>query len=360
MPSAQDQPEEVIVRGGKFRISKGYDPSVRIPDEVLKCVGFIGEVTHKDGFDIYGDLHATGFFVSVPSAAHLDSYVYFVTAKHVAEDLKDSEIYFLVNKRGGGVMHLRPYGPWILHPADPTADVAIASVQTNPAADIMGIRVNDFASPNEFGVGDEVFATGLFTEAPGTTRNFPIVRHGNLAMIPDEQIQTDLGYADVYLVEARSIGGLSGSPVWVRPTLMMPMRRSVPISFPSDKIWKDQIFGRGGENIPTAIVGPGKLLGLAHGHWSIKESDINKPSIEQDRKRGVNYGIAIVVPASKITETINQSGLVEIRNELDEVMSKKSVPGMDSAKPRKENPERPFTKADFEAALRKVSRRKGE
>jgi hypothetical protein len=42
---------------------------VRIPDQVLKGVAFIGEVTHRGApGEVFGDLCATGFFVSVPSS----------------------------------------------------------------------------------------------------------------------------------------------------------------------------------------------------------------------------------------------------------------------------------------------------
>ena len=48
----------------------------------------------------------------------------------------------------------------------------------------------------------------------------PIVRQGCLAMMLSEQIQTDLeGFADIYLIEARFIGGISGSPVFAPPSV---------------------------------------------------------------------------------------------------------------------------------------------
>jgi hypothetical protein len=102
------------IRNGRFCVEKGYDSPVRVPDEVLKCVAFIGEVAHTDadGKDS-GDLHATGFFVAAPaSSPELLGKVtpYFVTAKHVAKDLEDRTIYFLVNKIGGGVASLS--SPW--------------------------------------------------------------------------------------------------------------------------------------------------------------------------------------------------------------------------------------------------------
>jgi hypothetical protein len=326
---------------------------VRIPDAVLKCVGFIGEVTSKDGSEVYGDLHATGFFVSIPSELPgdiFDRYAFFVTAKHVASDLEDRDIYFLVNKKSGGIMRLTANGrPWFFHPTDDSADVAIISVDVDPQADIMGIMVEDFVTADDLansqgpssqrvGVGDEVFATGLFTAAPGSSRILPIVRHGDLAMIPSEQIETELGYADVYLVEARSIGGLSGSPVWVRTHIQLVVKHE-------------------GKLKPANIVGPGKFLGLMHGHWDIKESDINKALIVHDRKRGVNLGIGIVVPASKIRETIYQPLLVALRKEMEEMLAKQSVPGTDSVKGKDKEP-LVFTKDDFETALKKVSRKK--
>jgi hypothetical protein len=191
----------------------------------------------------------------------------------------------------------------------------------------------------QIGIGDEIFATGLFTPAPGKSRNEPIVRHGNIAMMPQEQIQTELGYADVYLVEARSIGGLSGCPVFVRPTVRLPQ--------PTADCHTKNVFA----------VGHGAtLLGLMHGHWDIKESDLNKVFISHDRKHGVNLGIGVVVPAHKILETLNRPELVAMRDEIVADYNLKSVPGTDSAQKRNDQ-EEPFTKADFEAALKKATRK---
>jgi hypothetical protein len=325
---------------------------VRIPEVVHKCVGFVGEVTHRDATGVSGDLHATGFFVSVPcndpdlKEAGICS-CYFVTAKHVAKDLEKREIYFLVNKIGGGVTEIHHIyeNRWFLHPTDPTADVAIAQIFPQSDADIDTVGISQFGTPERLaalgiGIGDEVFATGLFTPAPGTARNMPIIRHGNIAMMPEEQIQTELGYADVYLVEARSIGGLSGSPVFVRPTINVPLQEQ-----------------QGGIKNLFAVGHGGTLLGLMHGHWDIKESEMNKASFEQDRKRGVNLGIGIVVPAIKILETINSPELVDVRMRAEKKVINKMIPGTDSAKSNTEEPEKTFTKKDFEDALKKASRK---
>jgi hypothetical protein len=297
---------------------------------MLNCVGFVGEGIRAEPEDELGDLHATGFFVGqyseIPEMRKYGAkFCYFVTAKHVAEDLQDRPVYFLVNKVGGGVTHVAStMGHWWLHPTDATADVAVVQIGPQANANISTVNVDMFATPEniakyQIGIGDEVFATGLFTPAPGTARNLPILRHGNIAMMPDEKIQTELGYADVFLVESRSIGGLSGSPVFVRPTINLPI--------PELECGIKNMLGVA----PRSL-----LLGLMHGHWDVRESEMNKAEIVHDRKKGVNLGIGIVVPAIKILETINRPELAKIRRETDEAQLKqlkRSVPGMDSAKP---------------------------
>ncbi|HVZ61435.1 MAG TPA: hypothetical protein VG892_11690 [Terriglobales bacterium] len=265
-----------------------------MPDVVLKSVGYVCQTTHKSATTIEGDPYATGFFVTVPSAIVGKSLHYFVTAKHVAEDLVNHEIHFRVNAVGGGTTLVRDvYHHWILHPSDRTADVAVIPFTPHPKMDFVSIPIGMFATQEvirtkNIGIGDEVFMTGLFEPAQADKRIMPIVRHGNIALIAGEQIQTELGYADVYLVEARSIGGISGSPVFVRETITLK--------------------GNCDDGSPIELSGVGDffLLGLMHGHWDIKESGMNKAMFEHDRKHGVNMGIGIVVPATKILETINQ------------------------------------------------------
>jgi len=177
-----------------------------------------------------------------------------------------------------------------------------------------------------------VYTTGLFKPAAGPDSNLPILRQGNIAMLPKEQIQTELGYADVYLMEVRSLGGLSGSPVFVRPSIDFKVAD-----------------GRGKQRDAFAAGLGFVLLGLMHGHWDSKESEINKANFAPDRKRGVNMGIGIVVPATKNFETINQPELVAMRKEAEERATRRMVPGMDSAK--REDHDTQITKTGFEVPV---------
>ena len=100
-------------------------------------------------------------------------------------------------------------------------------------------------------------------------------------------IPTELGNVEAYLVEARSIGGLSGSPAFVRKT--------VPVG-----------------------IGEFYLLGLMHGHWDIPTKNKSDLLMADDLFGKVNMGIAIVVPAKKIREVLNQPELAKERERLEE------------------------------------------
>jgi len=68
----------------------------------------------------------------------------------------------------------------------------------------------------------------------------------------------------------------------------------------------------------------------------------------------VNMGIGIVTPAQYILETMNHPKLKAREDKLIEERRRKDLPSMDSDHiPVKDA----FTKQDFEAALRKVSKR---
>ena len=145
----------------------------------------------------------------------------------------------------------------------------------------------------DIGLGDEVFSVGLFTKYFGRSSLIPVVRTGNIAMMPKEGVPLGcFGFCDAYLIEGRSIGGLSGSPVFCRNTMKMP--------------------GMNEKGQTKFIAGAGQihLLGLVHGHWDlpIEFSDLEKTE-------AVNMGISIVIPARKILEVLFSPGLIEARTE---------------------------------------------
>ena len=142
------------------------------------------------------------------------------------------------------------------------------------------------------GAGDEIFLTGLFSNHYGTKKNLPIIRTGHIALMPEEKVHTDsMGDIDAYLIEARSIGGLSGSPVFV---YISPMRASDGgVALGSQRFY---------------------WLGVMHGHWDIDESRIDGQSMDTVG-RSINMGIGIVVPATKVLEIINGEDFAKQREQ---------------------------------------------
>lgn len=306
------------LRVGQIKIKRSQD-DMRVPDIVLRCCGYVVEYAESDTTGETADLWATGFFVSTRPKSHPGGmFLSFVTAKHVVESRPPfTRQAFLVNSKAGGFVAIQGLlDHWIFHP---TADVAVMPVNIPREADVVAFSSEggSFLTPesireHRLGIGDEVFMPGLFTFAPGNDRATPLLRYGNLAMLPDGPIQVDSSFAEVYLIEARSIGGISGSPVFIRETLTY--------------ITED----KDGKEVRLTGLGPiAYLLGLVHGHWDIKESEINRQSFIQDRQRGVNLGIAVVVPAHKILETINHPELVAMRESAERRYQQQVSPGPD-------------------------------
>jgi hypothetical protein len=183
---------------------------------------------------------------------------------------------------------------WVVLP-DPSVDLAFCMTPWTQPFDHQLLRLstaldNDGINKYSIGIGDEVFLIGLFTQHHGSRRNIPLLRVGNIAAMPEEPIQSNGALMDAFLIEARSIGGLSGSPVFVH----LGVTRHV------------------GEELSVFSKPSFFLLGVMHGHWDSPDYDIEPADdIALPRKQTVNMGIAIVVPAQKIIEFFNQESVLE-------------------------------------------------
>jgi hypothetical protein len=304
---------------------------MRVPPEILKSVVFIGhDVPMKRGKGTVPRFEGTGFLVEVRGDSLPElGFTYLVTAGHVA-DAVEGNFWVRQNIKGAGAERV-PGGdePFVRHPTDPTADVAVLPWEIAPALDQVALPLPMFyADPetmrlNEIGVGDEVFMAGVFPSAVGRQRNTPIVRKGNLAMLPEGKIEIKgPKLIDAYLIEAHSVGGMSGAPVFVRHTAQVGM--DLLPEKPGDPPSRVIIHGAG-EHF---------LFGLMHGHWEIEADDMNEVHIRAPRKgeQTVNYGISIVVPASKIMEALNAPELVRARKaDEDEHRSDQGLPIPDTA-----------------------------
>ena len=243
-------------------------------------------------------------------------FPYFVTARHVVDNIiAEAESY-----PGGLWVHFndnrgRPHrasvpaiygnGYWEHHP-DEKVDLAITPLREyivkptlkgiSHVPSHMLIRDEQFHK-NGIGVGDEVFVVGLFHFVTGETKNTPIVRVGNLAMIPDDRIYTgDRGFVEAYLVDIRSIGGLSGSPVFVRESIRVTPENSSPQRWMSGNFY---------------------MLGIMHGSWYIDPKTLHslQPTTVSHEDLGLNVGVAVVVPARKVRDLIMEGPMKKERDE---------------------------------------------
>jgi hypothetical protein len=312
---------------------------MRVPEEIRDCVVFVG-VMRDDGKTKFG---GTAFWLGLKSEVTDQVYVHLVTAGHVAAKLRRrSGIRGIIrlNRRDGRAetVMLGVGTRWFEHPTDPAADVAV--LPWAPESDEYAyewlpaemLLTDALIQEKYIGPGDDVFITGLFGHVAGHARNLPIIRTGNVAMFAPERISTkwcDGAPAEVYLIEARSIGGLSGSPVFVRETVLIPLAENpvqemAPPPRPRIGLQAANVSGFGCY-----------LLGLMHGHWDIPPEQKNEvlPEVGSDDLGRVNLGIAIVVPAKKILETMNHPELVERRRKEDEAIKKRNLPTMDTDAP---------------------------
>jgi len=267
---------------------------MRVPSQIRRSVAFLA-VQGSGGLN--PRLVGTAFYASVPAEGLQDArFGYLVTAKHVAKVFENTGGFAVcVNTRDGKSMFLNTNQRWWYHPTDNSVDVAVTPwsppdhVECETIPKQMFIT-DELIASQSIGTGDEVFIVGLFVHLVGSARNIPIVRIGNIAMMDEEPVHSrGFGFMNAYLVEARSIGGISGSPVFV---------------------WSSGVGG---------LLNSFFLLGSIHGHWDIRPEDKNAFSDRVvDEATTINMGIAIVVPAKKILEVFDHPELVQMRRATEE------------------------------------------
>lgn len=274
---------------------------MQIPPELKNNVVFLGVM---DG-DTYLP-KATGFIVG--THMKYGTVLQLVTAEHVVVGLRNKgheQVYLRTHLPNLDPQPISLLDNWYFHPdaeRNP-ADVAVCPISFRGFGDdeVVVLDPEAFVTPKniesrEWGVGDEIVVVGLFRNHYGRRKNIPLVRIGSLAALPDEPVKTRWGFIEAYLVELHSIGGLSGSPVYIHHP-----------PFRIDKDGKPQVITGARLN----------LLGLMQGHFDIPT--LNEDSVVEDDNEGgsINTGVGVVVPAHKILETINHPDLYARREALD-------------------------------------------
>jgi hypothetical protein len=291
---------------------------MRIPDLVRRCVCFLcteSTVANEQKLLHFG---GTAFLISLPSERAGFDFIYLVTAKHCITEAGNRTLKARFNLKSGGSIVVDLNGVWFKHP-DPSIDIAVMQMSPPDGIEVGYLPWDMFDNANvpadpAIGIGDDVLAVGLFTQHTGRSRNIPIVRSGIIAAMPEEKI-IDRKYGvdyDAYLVELRSIGGLSGSPVFVylAPSVLVDKDgkcRGIRVKEPS-------LY----------------LLGLIRGHWDIKATE---PATDfgGDISDKLNVGIATVTPVYGLMEILMSNPLKEFRQRQEQEAAEATAPTNDSA-----------------------------
>jgi hypothetical protein len=191
----------------------------RIADEMLQSVFYLypSREAAVQGHAAGG----TGFIVAYDSTKVANTFFLFaVSNKHVVADFGASVIR--LNKTDGGIdiIEMEPH-EWHFTNRH---DLAIIPIRVDLAKHrVKAVPFKDLITPDairghDIGPGDEVFMIGRFVKHDGKLVNSPSVRFGNLSMMVDNIEHPSLGMQESFAVEMRSMGGYSGSPVYVYPS----------------------------------------------------------------------------------------------------------------------------------------------
>jgi Trypsin-like peptidase domain len=278
-------------------------PMPRLKDEILDCVVYLYGSVHEadEGINTGG----SGFTVAIecerPELASL-FHTYAVTNRHVIESGATCVRFNTVDGRRLVVEAKK--SDWYQSDED---DLAVAPMPEMPTPIAMNaipqadLITEEMLAQHDVGVGDDVLMLGRFINREGLQRNAPTARFGHISQMPSDPIQIDIGGKTVIqegalLCEVRSIGGYSGSPVFLLP---------------------NPTYGRKG--VPLRI-DRGIVLGVDFCHvpnWVEAYDDIGHklPHIRVP----LNSGMAGVIPAWKLRNLIMSKKPLAQRRLAEEV-----------------------------------------
>ena len=145
-------------------------------------------------------------------------------------------------------------------------------------------------SEEDVGQTDRVVFPALLVNFVGSHRNYPVMRDGTIALIPEESVPLEYPVGsrvvrteqEVILLDATSIPGASGAPVFL---------------WPGPRV-KKQTFNVGGT--------PPLLLGIMHGFYTATPRDLLTIQVATPRQMyQENSGIAIAFPSWRLAEILD-------------------------------------------------------
>jgi hypothetical protein len=264
-------------------------PMPRIQDRVLDCVIYL----YASKADAMAGENAggSGFMVAIPFEDVPGAiFIYAITNKHVIEDGNGATCVRLNTLDGAMDAFEFKKEDWHTSKTD---DLAVLMMPTiDKVFKVHAIPIEclispDFVKVHDVGIGDEVLMIGRFINREGIQKNSPTARFGHIAQMPGDPIQIEINkktfwQEEAFLIETRSIGGFSGSPVYLIP---------------------NKNYERRGKQLPTDTA---SLLGVDFCHITN-----GQPAKDMGGHHSENIffdehtGVAGVVPAWKLEALLN-------------------------------------------------------
>jgi hypothetical protein len=262
----------------------------RIPDEYFHCVIYLYHSVEDAKNRSVHSSGGSGFLVAVPSAYPGCMHLYAVSCRHVVE----VSPVVRVNTADGNVDIIEYKNTdWIFTDDQDIAVLPIALSKQQHQVNallVSSFLTKEIIQRERIGPGDDVFMVGRFVHHEGYKRNMPSARFGNLAMMPGEPVRHKRNNPPEqlsFLADIRTVGGYSGSPVFVLP-------RVIEV-FPGNNVFIGLSHGHGAPpKMPW-------LLGVEWGHL-----------LDHDDK---NTGMSGVVPAWCLAELLNSPRVEESRRQ---------------------------------------------
>lgn len=283
---------------------------MRVDERFRKTVVCLGAADTIGRFVPYG----TGFITT--NLMNLsEGWQTLVTCRHVLGNIPGDVVSVRLNTKAGSADILKfPKSDWLCHEND-EVDIAVCPTSiTKELFDILHLPLDrhllapGLPSDGDIGVGDEVFASGMFIGRLGESRNIPIIRTGTIAAMAEEPIRTEYGYHDAFLIEVKSIDGLSGSPVFIHyPPGASPhdMKKHSPVH---DGTYRFMGMMLGYNEV--------RVVRTLDDIDIIESKTARAPVAARKVSLPLNPGIAVVMPIWKIVEAIEQPKMQERRNTM--------------------------------------------
>lgn len=192
--------------------SDGGGMTFRIRQDMLDCAiyFYLDEAGARSG----KQMGASGFLLGV--AVHGGHILYAVTNRHVIEG---GAWTIRLNTFEGSVSTIdTTERDWFLADGDDLAIMPISlskDIHKYKFIQDEWLLLEEDVRAYDIGPGDPCYVIGRFINHDGAQQNTPTARFGQIAQAPIEMVEVDGSRQESFLVEIRSIGGFSGSPVFV-------------------------------------------------------------------------------------------------------------------------------------------------